>query len=431
MKKLFIVAFAIFYSVSSVFAQDAKKALKSASKNLAKYYQDPVTNAGLLDVALTAVNTAFSDPLVQADPESWLIKGDIYNSIGKSESDRSFIDKNFKLKTLDAGLEATKALIKAKELAVKKNHTKDALSGLAQAEVLLSGIGSKAFETQEYAQAFKNFSSLIQVGNLLKENKVATSFDKADYAADVQYYNVVSGFYGKVADNELLPYLDEMFKAGSDKALVYEALYSIKSKSDETAALSILEAGRKKLPEETSLLFAEINYYLGKGKLDILVEKLKAAIAKEPKNVTVYTTLGNVYDQLVTKEKEAGNVAKSQEYFDLAMDYYKQALALDEKNATAVYSIGALYYNKAAAYTSEINKLSSDYSAAATKKYEALKVEMNNIFDTALPYFLKSETLDGKDKNTLIALKEIYAKKSLFDKVKEYKEKLEKLETEK
>ncbi len=431
MKKLFIVALAIFYSASSVFAQDAKKSLKSASKDLAKYYQDPVNNAAMLEGALKAVNAAFEDATVQADPEAYLIKGEIYNSIGSSESNFKIINKDYKLKTLNAGLEAANAFLKAKELAVKKGHTKDALSGLAQAEVLLSGIGSAVFETQDYLGAFKNFSLLTKVGNLLKENKIKSSFDNAEYAADVEYYTVVSGHYGKAPEAEVLPLLEAMYKKGTDKPLIYEALYAIKSKTDETGALAILEAGRTKLPEETSLLFAEINYYLSKGKLGILVDKLKAAIAKEPNNVSVYTTLGNVYDQLVAKEKEAGNTAKAEEYFKNALDYYGQALKLDDKNVTAVYSIGALYYNKAAGYTSEINKLANDYSTAATKKYDALKIEMNAIFDQALPYFISAEKLDPTDRNTLIALKEIYAKKSNFEKVNEYKGKLEAAETKK
>ena len=48
-------------------------------------------------------------------------------------------------------------------------------------------------------------------------------------------------------------------------------------------------------------------------------------------------------------------------------------------------------------------------------------------FDKALPYFEKAESLEPKDKNTLIALKEIYAKKSEFDKSNAYKAKLEAL----
>ena len=52
---------------------------------------------------------------------------------------------------------------------------------------------------------------------------------------------------------------------------------------------------------------------------------------------------------------------------------------------------------------------------------------MESYFDKALPYFEQAEKIEPKDKNTLIALKEIFAKKSQFDKSNAYKTKLESL----
>ena len=49
------------------------------------------------------------------------------------------------------------------------------------------------------------------------------------------------------------------------------------------------------------------------------------------------------------------------------------------------------------------------------------------MFDAALPYFLKAEESDPKDRNTLIALREIYARKNQLDKAEEYKKKLDAL----
>ena len=61
------------------------------------------------------------------------------------------------------------------------------------------------------------------------------------------------------------------------------------------------------------------------------------------------------------------------------------------------------------------------------KKYNAIKAEMDGYFKEALPYFLKAEELDPKDQNTMIALKEIYAREGQLDKSAEYKAKLEAL----
>lgn len=195
----------------------------------------------------------------------------------------------------------------------------------------------------------------------------------------------------------------------------------------EKIAMPYLDLGKKVNPDESSLLFAEINYYLKVGKLDVLIGKLKAAIAKEPENVSVYTTLGNVYDQLNQRERASGNIAEADKYFDLAFDYYGQALAKNPNTFDAIYSQGALYYNKAAGMVDKLNELSNDYTPAGNKKYKALKDEMDGYFTKALPYFIKAEEVDPKDLNVKIALKEIYARQGELEKSQEYKKKIEQL----
>lgn len=114
-------------------------------------------------------------------------------------------------------------------------------------------------------------------------------------------------------------------------------------------------------------------------------------------------------------------------HFNKSLGYYSGALEINADDFDANYSLGALYYNKAATFTEALNEAANDLSADGTKKYDALKEEMNSYFDEALPYFLKADALNGEDKNTLIALKEIYVRKNMFDKSNEYKVRLETL----
>ncbi|HQW27026.1 MAG TPA: hypothetical protein PLV75_13745, partial [Saprospiraceae bacterium] len=154
-----------------------------------------------------------------------------------------------------------------------------------------------------------------------------------------------------------------------------------------------------------------------------LVEKLEQAAALDPNNVSIYITLGQIYDKLY-QDQSATDPAAAEESFTKAMSYYQQALAKDAKSFDAVYSIGALWYNKAAAYSIELNSLSNDYTPAGTKKYDAKKLQMDDAFVKALPFFQQAEELSPKDINTLIALKEIYARQDKFDLVEAYKQKL-------
>ncbi|MBK7222703.1 MAG: hypothetical protein IPH94_15740 [Saprospiraceae bacterium] len=120
MKKLLFIVFSLTMVVGTSWSQDAKKALKNASKDLAKYYQDPINNMGKLDEALVAMSGAFQDEMVKTDPESWIIRGEIYNSIGNAETNQLILNPAYKVKTPNAGMEAVAAFQKAMELAVKK-----------------------------------------------------------------------------------------------------------------------------------------------------------------------------------------------------------------------------------------------------------------------------------------------------------------------
>ena len=173
------------------------------------------------------------------------------------------------------------------------------------------------------------------------------------------------------------------------------------------------------------LLFTEINFYLAEGRLPELTEKLEIAIEKEPNNVSLYATAGSVYERLHNLEKEQGNMDKANEYFDLAKQNYEMGLTKDANNASLIYSTGALYYNRAAAMTQELIKLGDDYSKEGQKKYETMKEKVDAEFALALPYFQKAEMADPNDANTVIALKEMYARMDQFEVSNEFKTRFE------
>ena len=62
------------------------------------------------------------------------------------------------------------------------------------------------------------------------------------------------------------------------------------------------------------------------------------------------------------------------------------------------------------------------------KKYDELRKLVLTQFDEALPFFKKAEMLNPNDRNTLIALKEIFARKDDLPTSTEFKNRLEKVE---
>lgn len=427
MKRFFLGTFLVLLSISMINAQEYKKQLKNANKTLSKYFIDPAANTADLASAIATIDQVFSADDAKADPEAWLTKGQIFNEIAKAEMNKKVLDPAYNLATPKAGLDALEAFNNAIAKAVKKSHTKDALVGIRANEDLTNNIAITFFQAQDYDNAFTNFNATLQAHKILKDNKLESRIDDPAIKNDQIFYTGVSAHFGKNNKPAAIDLFEQLYAIGKAQPLVYEALFTHYSEKDINKAMQYLEAGRAANPDDNGLLFAEINYYLKQGKLDVLTDKLKAAIAKEPDNVSVYNTLGNVYDQLNQKERTAGNVEKAEEYFKLAYSYFEQALAKDPKNFDAVYSQGALYYNKAASMTAKLNELGNDFSSAGTKKYNAIKAEMDEEFKKALPYFLKAEELDPKDQNTMIALKEIFAREGDLEKSAKYKEKLDAL----
>ncbi|HMQ50016.1 MAG TPA: tetratricopeptide repeat protein [Saprospiraceae bacterium] len=425
MKKLLFGILSLFL-VASLSAQDGKKAYRKATTALGAFYLDQINNKGKLQEAYDAINEALADAEVAAEAKSWVSKGEIYNEISNQMVlARQLGSGNEGLPAVEnPAIEAAEALTKAYNMAEKKYEKSDALKALRVTQGNLSNLGIFAYEDQNFDAAYANFDQVIKSHTLMKEGKEASALDvEDDYNNQLYITGLAALNAGKVA--EATAYFQQLYDIKYDKPAIYEALYKAKMEGDAANAYTYLEEGRKRYPDDVSLLFAEINHFLRENKLDELIGKIQKAIEKEPDNVSLYSTLGNVYDNLYQKELSAGNEAAAQGHFDNAMKYYNSAIEKDPKYADALYSLGALFYNKAAVMTTQLNKLADDYSKEGIKKYEALKASIFLEFDKALPYFQKAEALAPNDVNTLIALKEIYARKDDLEKSNEFKTRLD------
>ncbi len=427
MKNLLLGMLSLLLLIGTVQAQDAKKAFKSAKKALGNFNLDQTNNRAELKTAVADIKVALEDSEYQADPDSWLLKGDIYNAIASqiiAIKELNFGDEKELPEVDNPALTAKDAYMKSMEMAEKRYQTKDAIKGLQNVQGNLSQFGIFSYEAQKYEEAYKCFTGSIAIHELLKKEGEASTLDAEDNFQYQEYLSGLAALNGEMMDKAAM-HFKKLYEQEYDMPAIYEAMYKLEAEKDMDAAYVYLDTGRKKYPDDVSLLFAEINHFLKTGRLEELIGKLKAAIEKEPNNLSIYTTLGNVYDQLYQKEYKAGNMDKSSEYFEEAKKYYGGATEIDETYFDAVYSIGALYYNKAAFMAQELNELGKDLSKEGMKKYDAKREELLKEFDLALPYFQKAEKLDPNDLNTLIALKEIYAKKDNFEMSNEFKDRLD------
>ncbi len=426
MKKLLLIFIGMTLALGSMNAQSPKSMYKKAKKLLSNYYFNPGENEKNLYEAADLINQALQDSVMASERKVWIVKGKIFNELANNEVKKKILDPNYKIAYPNAAIEAFDAFAAAYEKCEKSRHKKEVLKLLKETENHLNNIAAYEFQDKNYSKAFDNFIRTCKAFHMFKEAGKEDQSRLADpkLRKEQKLYTGYSAYYGGKKD-KAEHFFMELAEAGTDQPFVYEALFNINlEKGNKEEALKYLDEGRKLFPNDTGLLFAEINYYIKEGKLDVLTAKLKKAIELDPENVTVYTTLGSVYDQLHTKAFEAGDTAKTKEYFNLAMKYFTKATEIDSTNFDAIYSIGALYYNSAANYTKEINKYANDFSAEGTKKYNELKAKMVDLFTQALPYFEKAYSINDKDLSVLQALSEIYARKDMLDKSNIYREKL-------
>ncbi len=421
MKKIILGILALTLFIGTTSAQTpadliakTKKAVKNISGKKEKIKE-----------AETAIDAMMQASENKTNAEALLWKGKFYNELASIDnlerSKNQLLGKQYKTEFTKSGLMASEALLAAAKATEDKKLLKDIIASLAEAQTNVNNYGSDLTDAKDYVGAYNSFKSVLEIHDVLKANGSKSSLDKkVDY--DKQLYLVALLSTYSEMENDAMPIYKKMIEGKTDTSFIYSAMYKATVEKDRDMALKYLEEGSKKYPEDTQILFTKINHFLKDGKLEILVTQLKEAIQKEPKNVTLYFTLGNVLDNLATAEKDE---TKQKALAAEALEYYNKTLELDAKNVDAIYSIGASFYNKAAIFSKEMKKLESDFSKEGQKKYDEAQKLMLAEFDKALPYFQKAEALNANDRNSLIALKEIFARKNDLKTANEFKARLE------
>jgi len=383
MKKFFSAALVILISSAAAFSQSAK--VVSAFNYL---------KSGDFDQAKSSINDASQDAKTGAQAKTWYYRALIYEAC--------YGDTNYRKKTPDALPEAIKSYRKAMDIDPKNQWKDEIKQGLMECANYSFNEAVKPFNEKDYQKAYSNFSlaagTYEYLNTTFKVNIVDTfaTMYAGNAALKMKQYDTAMVMYQKLLDKNISR--PELYASLGDLYL---------QKGDTAKAKDIVSKGVAMFPDDKELIVQELNIYLFSGKPQDAIEKLKAAIAKYPDFTELYIQLGNLYDQI----GDTANAAKT----------YKQAITIDPSNFNAYYRLGASYYNKAVDLNNQMNKL----DLSQQKQYDALKQQRDATFKQALPYLEKAYQLDPKDKDTLGALKELYARLGQMDKSNEMKKELE------
>ncbi len=326
-----------------------------------------------LNEAKAAIDEASKNELTMGVAKTWVYRGQVYFAIALDTSGAYNVPD-----ALDISLSSFK---EAGLLDSNKEFEEEINQGVQDVAFMNFNRGVIPYNNKEYELALKHF------------NAVSAAYDFLNQTYNLGIVDTTAMFYGAYAATGCRKYdiakakYDRLLMANHHKPEIFQGLEVIAlSMGDTVQALQYIEQGRNKTLE--------------------VLNKLKEAIAKNPSSVELNYVLGNKYDSNL---KDTANAIK----------YYDAALKLNPNFFDALYSAGAMYYNQAVSINDVMNKLGFD--AASQKKYNLLEVERDKMFARGLPYFERAYAVDATDKDTKSALREIYTRLKMDDKLSNIK----------
>ncbi len=401
MKRIIILALGIMFSVMS-FGQS--NMVMSAYNYL---------NAGRLDKALECIEAAKIHPKTMNEPKTWLYRGNIYLRIALSEDEKY---KNLCVNPVDSAYNSYQ-----KSLAIDKDYiapTSDpSIANPPKAELGLYIIGEQyynkgveLFNKQEWTNAKDYFE---------RTRKINSIFGVKDSLAT---YNATLCAL-KLGDNATgAKYLKELISMNYSRPEIFSMLAnSYKEEGDTVKMINTVKMGRKRFPEDLGLIISETNYFLAKGDLASAQDLLKVAVEKDQKNPVLHFTIGSNYDRLSrdTSMKEEEKELMLVE----AEKAYLKAIEINPGFFDAYYNVGALFFNKGVEVFEFANTIPPDQFDA----YEVAKKKYMDYWQKALPYLEKANEIQPTDMGALQALKLLYARLNMPEKLKIVNDKINEL----
>ncbi|NOU46667.1 MAG: tetratricopeptide repeat protein [Bacteroidales bacterium] len=375
MKKI-VMVLALFIATTAAMAQKAERT------NAFMYNKN-----GQYDKARESIDKAILNEKTILDPKTWMYRGIIYLNIVFSDQ-----YKTIDAEALPKSLESFK---KAMELDPedKENQMLDILPRINAISQQYFSIGVEKFNAQDFALAADHFIKAYDVAGLIKsvdtmaiENAALASLRGENYAKAIEYYGIMQGL-------------------GVEKPDIYKNIaMAQRSLGDNEGMKKTIEAGRLKFPEDSGLLLEEINSYLALGQGAKVVDDLKNLVRIDSTNYSIYFVLGTIY----------GDDTKTDMYqMDMAVEYYKKAIAIKPDYFDAIYNLGALYINE----SNKLQMKANDLPLTETKKYDEITEQANVIIRAALPYLETAYQMDPSNQETVMVLKSIYTRFKMNDKL--------------
>ena len=349
----------------------------------------------LLSEAKEYIDEAFNTESTANDPKMWNYRAPIYLEIALKKPE---LDNLAIMKATDAHIKCLQKGKKDKIIVKKWTSKEDVLSALVQCGYKLFNLAIDHYNKGDYRTSLDFYDKIFEIvpfddedqlkrGNITKETILYNSFFSSNKLKD---------------DAKSKELLQSLIDINFNEPAIYIHMSDVfKREKNIEKAIEYLSLGRDMFEDDQSIINTEINLYIELGRTDELLKKLGEAIEIDTENSLLYFNRGTIYDQ----EGQLENAEKD----------YLRAIELDPSSFGSNYNLGALFFNKAVELNNSANSTSVD------KKYKSLKDQSDVYFNKALPYLESSYSINSKDKNTLLSLKQLYYMKANYKKSDEIK----------
>ena len=160
---------------------------------------------------------------------------------------------------------------------------------------------------------------------------------------------------------------------------------------DDDKAMAAVQEARLSNPSDLNLILTEANIYIELGEKEKFQSLMSEAIAQDPNNANLYYNLAVVTSDLGEK--------------DAARGYYEKAIEINPEYENAYLNLVALILEGEQTIVEQMNSLGT--SAADNAKYDALKLDRENLYKECVP-ILRSLIQIGKNEDAIKTLMNIF-----------------------
>ena len=414
MKKIVFLLFVITYTFNG-YSQ------KSKVNNSIYYLKDynSTKDSASLRKAKENIDLASENPDTKDKAATQITKGQIYLNLYEAnrriqeEKLMNISDPNQRTfaafqNTPTTDLEiAYQAFLKGKSLDTKGDF-KTEVKLLTNIGIYFNNTGRADYNIKKYTDALTAFDRAYEISGNSDTTVLYFCATSAEMSKD---YARAKGYYQKMIDSK--------HADGNTYSSLVNVYFQMK---DTAGGIEVLKKGRAAFPNDINLVISETNYFLRTNNSKEALNNLNIAIQAKSTDANLYLVRGNIYDNLANpKDANGKDLDKPTDYavnIKLAEADYKKAIELKPGYFDALYNLGVLYFNQGAV----LNKIADGISDNA--KFKIANAKADAQFTNAMPILEQALASNPKDRNTMIALKQIYTRMQLLDKAKAMNEKL-------